>query len=353
MGLAVRSHHRMGVLCPPGDSFPTRFRPAGRIHRVHHWRGADVLHSSVLWHPRQGLSRCRRSICIRLCRPWHKAAFICGWGLVLSYTCVIAANGTAVALLSRFLLPGVFDVGYLYSIAGWDVYLGELLLLSALFVFFAYMNYKGMSCASGIQLIFSLALAAGVAVLAFGSFSTETARFDNLYPLFAEDRAAWISVLAVIALGPFLFQGFDTIPQTAEEFNFPPSLSTKLMLYSIVCGGILYILVLLAVASILPYPAMLAQNHPWLTGEVATLSFGKIGGAILAIPVLAGIFSGMNGYFIASTRLLFSMGRGKFIPSWIRKGASTPRNPCQRYSVRSDVHPHRSLVRPGGPELAL
>ena len=99
-------------------------------------------------------------------------------------------NGTAVALLSRFLLPGVFDVGYLYSIAGWDVYLGELLLLSALFVFFAYMNYKGMSCASGIQLIFSLALAAGVAVLAFGSFSTETARFDNLYPLFAEDRAA-------------------------------------------------------------------------------------------------------------------------------------------------------------------
>ncbi|WP_039959119.1 APC family permease [Bilophila sp. 4_1_30] len=248
-----------------------------------------------------------------------KAAFICGWGLVLSYTCVIAANGTAVALLSRFLLPGVFDVGYLYSIAGWDVYLGELLLLSALFVFFAYMNYKGMSCASGIQLIFSLALAAGVAVLAFGSFSTETARFDNLYPLFAEDRAAWISVLAVIALGPFLFQGFDTIPQTAEEFNFPPSLSTKLMLYSIVCGGILYILVLLAVASILPYPAMLAQNHPWLTGEVATLSFGKIGGAILAIPVLAGIFSGMNGYFIASTRLLFSMGRGKFIPSWFEK----------------------------------
>lgn len=27
----------------------------------------------------------------------------------------------------------------------------------------------------------------------------------------------------------------------------------------------------------------------------------------------------MNGYFIASTRLLFSMGRGKFIPSWFEK----------------------------------
>ena len=33
-----------------------------------------------------------------------KAGFICGWALVLGYLCVIAANGTALTLLTRFVL---------------------------------------------------------------------------------------------------------------------------------------------------------------------------------------------------------------------------------------------------------
>ena len=41
-----------------------------------------------------------------------RAGFICGWALVLGYLCVIAANGTALALLSRRPARR-FDVGYL------------------------------------------------------------------------------------------------------------------------------------------------------------------------------------------------------------------------------------------------
>ena len=75
-------------------------------------------------------------------------AFICGWALILGYLCVIAANGTALALLSRALLPGVFDVGYLYSVAGWDVYAGELAMMTCAFLFFGYMNFRGMDFAA-------------------------------------------------------------------------------------------------------------------------------------------------------------------------------------------------------------
>ena len=89
-------------------------------------------------------------------------AFICGWALILGYLCVIAANGTALALLSRALLPGVFDVGYLYSVAGWDVYAGELAMMTCAFLFFGYMNFRGMDFASSIQLILAFALVAGV-----------------------------------------------------------------------------------------------------------------------------------------------------------------------------------------------
>ncbi|MEG1609824.1 MAG: APC family permease [Bilophila sp.] len=245
-----------------------------------------------------------------------KAGFICGWALVLGYLCVIAANGTAMALLTRFLLPGVFDVGYLYSVAGWDIYAGELCMMSAVFLFFGYMNYRGMDFASSLQLILAFALAGGVLVLALGTFSAETASLDNLQPLFAEGRSPWACVISILAITPWLFVGFDTIPQTAEEFNFEPSKSRRLMLNSIACGAILYALVLLSVAVIIPYTDLLGQNHTWTTGAVANMAFGKWGGLALAIPVMAGIFTGMNGFFMATTRLLFSMGRGKFLHPW-------------------------------------
>ncbi len=260
------------------------------------------------------------------------AAVICGWGLALSYSCVIALNATAIILLSRFLLPGAFEIGHLYTVAGWDIFSGEVALISVIIIFFAFMNYIGSNLANNIQLLLSLSLAIGVVILAIGSGIQETAGIENLQPYFNENHAGFISVISVVALAPFLYQGFDTIPQTAEEFDFCHTKSNMLMIFSIVCGCILYSLVLLAVSIIRPYPEMLEANYPWLTGTVSSMAFGKIGGIILAIPVLAGIFSGMNGYFIATTRILFSMGRSKFIPSWFEKVHSKYNTPVNAIS---------------------
>lgn len=245
-----------------------------------------------------------------------RGAFVCGWALVLSYICVIAANAMALILLTRYLLPGVFDVGYLYSVAGWDINTGELAFVSAILLLFGWMNYRGMNAASTIQVILALALTAGVLVLATGTFLTDSACPSNFEPLFAEDRSPLACVLVVLALTPWLYVGFDTIPQTAEEFKFSPAKARDLMLLSIICGAILYALVTLCVAGYIPYKELLRQNHAWATGWVADQVFGRFGGVALTVPVLAGILTGMNGFFMATTRLLFSMGRSKFLPEF-------------------------------------
>lgn len=258
-----------------------------------------------------------------------KAAFICGWGLVLTYVCAIAANGTAFIILIRFLLPDLFSFGHLYSVAGWDIYLGELIMLSVLFSLFTYSNYKGMSFASSIQLSLSLALVLGVVALAIGALTTETASIENLKPFFAENRSPLYSVFAIFALAPFLYGGFDTIPQAAEEFNFPAEKSTKLMIFAILCGAAMYSIVLIAVAIVQPYQETLASNSTWATGDIAILAFGNYGGIMLAIPVAAAIFSGINGFMLAASRLLLSMGRAQSIPIWfeyIDPKHKTPKN---------------------------
>lgn len=248
-----------------------------------------------------------------------KAGFICGWALVLGYLCVIAANGTALALLTRFVLPGVFNVGYLYSIAGWDIFAGEMVVITLAFVLLAYMNFRGMDFASSLQVFLAFALMAGVLVLGFGAVTFESSQLENLRPLFAEHRTPFSAVIAILAVTPWLFVGFDTIPQTAEEFNFAPEKSRQLMISSILCGAAIYSIVLLAVAIVIPYPELLRANYPWPTGGIADMIFGRWGGVFLAIPVLAAIFTGMNGFFMATTRLLFSMGRANFLPPFFSK----------------------------------
>lgn len=122
-----------------------------------------------------------------------------------------------------------------------------------------------------------------------------------------------------MAIAPWLYVGFDTIPQAAEEFDFPPSKSTVLMVGAILFGAALYALVTLGVAVVLPYQQLLAENHVWATGYVAHLTLGKVGSIILALAVLAAIFTGINGFYIATSRLLFSMARSKYLPEWFDK----------------------------------
>lgn len=257
------------------------------------------------------------------------AAFICGWALVLGYICIIALNATALALLSRFLLPGVFEIGYLYTIVGWKVYAGELAMLIAILAGCGFLNYCGADLVGKIQVFLAFALVSGVFALFAGSCLTETASVSNLFPLYAENKGPIASVMAITAIAPWLYVGFDTIPQAAEEFDFPHKDAQRLMLSAITWGVLLYALVTLAVAVVMPYPELLRMDVPWATGTIAKISLGSAGSVILAIAVSAAIFTGINGFFIASSRLLFSMGRAKVLPAWfaqIHPKHQTPHN---------------------------
>ena len=73
-----------------------------------------------------------------------KHAFACGWMIVLGYWSLIPLNSTAIGMISRYLMPDIFQFGYLYTLSGWDVYLGEVLLSSAFIIVLGYMNVKGV-----------------------------------------------------------------------------------------------------------------------------------------------------------------------------------------------------------------
>lgn len=244
-------------------------------------------------------------------------SFICGWALVLGYLSIIALNATAIVLLTRFLMPGIFEFGHMYTIVEWNIYAGELILLECVLLLFWFLNYRGADVVGKIQVALAVILAAGVILILAGAVVHPTSSFDNLVPYFAPDKNPLGCVIAVTAIAPWLFVGFDTIPQAAEEFNFKPSMSTRLMILSIVCGILTYAAITVAVAVVVPWvPLVKDITIFWHTGHVVNMCLGPVGSVVLGLAVLSAILTGINGFYIACSRLLFSMGRARILPTW-------------------------------------
>ena len=58
----------------------------------------------------------------------HDFGFLTGWFLALVYLAVLWANATSIPLFARYFMGEIFEYGKLYTIFGYDIYLGEALI---------------------------------------------------------------------------------------------------------------------------------------------------------------------------------------------------------------------------------
>ncbi|HLR20294.1 MAG TPA: APC family permease [Staphylococcus sp.] len=245
-------------------------------------------------------------------------SFFSSWFLTFGYICVVALNATAFSLLIKFLLPDILETGKLYTIAGWDVYITEILIASLLLIVFMFIAIKGASVSGSLQFYFCVAMVITILLLFFGSFFGNNFSFENLQPLTNEKEGWFASIIMIVAVAPWAYVGFDNIPQTAEEFDFAPNKTFKLIVYSLLAAAFTYVLMILY-TSWLSTSSTSLNGNLWLTGAVTQQAFGYIGLAVLAMAIMMGIFTGLNGFLMSSSRLLFSMGRSGIMPSVFSK----------------------------------
>ena len=252
-------------------------------------------------------------------------AFICGWMIVLGYWSLIPLNSTAIGLITRYLFPGVFQFGYLYSLAGWDIYLGEVLLSSAFIIVLGIMNVRGVKSAGWFQTTVAVLLAGSVLFCLIGVLLTKP-DFSNLQPMFAEvvngevkSKAGIACIIAVACYAPYCFVGFDCIPQAAEEYSFSHKAALGLMVGAIMCGALIYAAVVFVTAVVQPWGPMIAGNPDWATGEMVLGSIGYVGVFFMGIAMLCAVLSGMNAFYLAASRLLFSMSYADALPGMFGK----------------------------------
>ena len=280
-------------------------------------------------------------------------AFICGWFLVVAYLTNVPMNSTAIGLIVDGLDGGadILKFGFHYTIAGFDIYMGEMLLASAILILFGYLNIIGVEKAAIVQTILSTLLVVCVFTLFVAALVSSKAKGVNMEPIWGFDKKAAMAanattaninefahagtagilsaILATFAIAPWAYVGFDAIPQAAEEFNFSFKKVSFIMIIAIVFGCFVYVSNnTVAAAALENWPDRVMAGE-WVVLVAATELLGGFGKVLVGLGVSCAVLSGIMGFYLASSRLMYSMSRDGYLPEWFGRvdgKYGTPKN---------------------------
>ena len=280
-------------------------------------------------------------------------AFICGWFLVSAYLTNVPMNSTAIALIIDGLTghKGILNFGFHYTLAGTDIYLGQMLPAMAILILFGWLNIIGVKKAGFVQTVLATLLVVCVFVLFVGALVSSKAKGVNMAPIWGFDKAAAMeakavtseigkyahsgtagilsAILATFAIAPWAYVGFDAIPQAAEEFNFSFKKVSFIMMIAIVFGCFVYVSNnTVAAAALANWPERVMAGE-WVVLVAAEELLGTFGKVLVGVGVSCAVLSGIMGFYLASSRLMYSMSRDGYLPKWFGKvdrRYGTPKN---------------------------
>ena len=240
-------------------------------------------------------------------------SFVCTWGIVLGYVGVVAFEACAFPTVIQYICPG-FLKGYMYTIAGFDIYASWVAVGVVASIIITIINYFGAKSAAKLQTILTISIAAiGVALVAASGFS---GNIENTKPLFTDGVGG---ILTVAVMTPFMFVGFDVIPQAAEEINVPFKKIGKIMILSIVMAVIWYIMIIIAVSMVMTKSQL--DTSTLVTADAMKNAFfgSEMAAKVVIIGGMAGIVTSWNSFFMGGSRAIYSLAESKMLPGFLAK----------------------------------
>ncbi|MDU9005279.1 APC family permease [Sedimentitalea todarodis] len=239
-------------------------------------------------------------------------SFFCTWAIILGYISVVAFEAVALPTVVEHLFPN-YKVGLLWNVAGWDVYFTWAMVGCLGAVAMTWINIRGIeTCALLQKVVTLLILLVGIMLITGALFNGETA---NMEPLFVGGAGG---VMAVLIMTPFMFVGFDVIPQAAEEINLPHKTIGTILIVSVMMAVAWYILIILAVA--LAMPSADSGASSLATADAMTTLFGGgWAGKLLVIAGIGGIITSWNAFLVGGSRAVYAMAHAKMLPAFLGK----------------------------------
>lgn len=128
---------------------------------------------------------------------------------------------------------------------------------------------------------------------------------------------------------PWAYVGFDSIPQLAGEFNFSPRKALGLLLWGITVATVIYMAMMLATSIAVGTHLDAFEGEAWPPAAAISEVMGPADLVLMVVAVSAGVLTGLNGFYTAASRVLFTLGRANLDPrrlGELKGQGRTPRN---------------------------
>jgi amino acid transporter len=241
------------------------------------------------------------------------ASFICTWSIILGYVSVVAFEAVAFPTVIEYLFPNYLK-GHMYTIAGYEVYFTWVLVGIVSSIGITLINYFGVKPAAFLQGVLTVLIA--LVGLSFFGGSVVNGHVENLTPLWNDGLKG---VLAVAVMTPFMYVGFDVIPQAAEEINMPFDKLGKILILSVVMAVFWYIIIIIGVSLALNSAQMEASKLVTADAMKAVFFNSDIAAKILIIAGIGGIITSWNSFFVGGSRAIYAMAESKMLPKFLAK----------------------------------
>lgn len=252
----------------------------------------------------------------------YDLGYLAAWFTIMTYLAVLWANATSLPLFGRIFLGGLFSFGKLYTIFGYDVYLGEVLLSMSALAIFGFLCTRSAKMVSRLMVGLAALFCAGVGIAFAASLF---GHHVSVSPLFIPDVSALRQIIGITIISPWAFIGFESISHYSEEFSFKTDRIHRILIIGVVSTALLYLLII--ALSVSAYPPQFSgwldyiRNLDSLSGIEALPAFyaanahlGSLGVYLLMLSLLALVFTSLLGLITALSRLFYALAGDEVLP---------------------------------------
>lgn len=249
-------------------------------------------------------------------------SFICTWAIILSYIGVVCFEACSLPTIIQYIWPG-FLKGYMYTVAGFDIYVTWLILAIFVAVLITYINIIGIKTAAILQTILTFTIAGvGIMLVAASAINGSSNNLNGQLLQGDGIDGSLKNIISIAVVAPFFLFGFDVIPQVAEEINVSLKKLGKLLILSIVLAVLFYALVVFSVSyAISPIEVDVSRHHTGLVtaDAMANVFNSRIMAKVAIIGGMCGIITSWNSFLIGGSRALFALAESYMIPHCFSK----------------------------------
>lgn len=245
--------------------------------------GGSYLYSSVAFGPNIG--------------------FIAAWLSALSYNALLAGNCSMA--ISLFQLIGIVSDNEALRIG--------VSVLTIIFYFT--LNRMKVDVAAKVSTFITVGLIICGIIINGGLLGMSGQwTLENFKPFLVNGPSGLLTTVGILIT---MYFGFEAIPQFVEEANIPIKRMASIILISICTAWFIYTVAMVGITGVTPVDKMLSEKIASATVILDVWNGSIIGklGFTVAIGVTAlGTLASGNGFWLALTRLYYSLGRSHALP---------------------------------------